>query len=277
MQNSRTVYFFLSIMCFICCSYFGDFSELVTSFDTKEGVTADPGFLNPDMAIADKICAVCAFIEAPANEWVAKFRECTAQVMMVNSTNDPAWCTAASGTGTYSRRVEMPRPTWTRDIPVTAVKATRVALGKDVQNAPPAAVFAAAYMLQMPPSVAIAKTRWSNWTVAVFSKKFLHIGWISIISEGIHSSPIIGQVLKALPASLPATNAPDRTVVATRTPFPMAAYRIFLLRLRVLDDNIEATDLDFSGVLSRLKPGGYQEWIRGVRCWTRLVSDVDLR
>ena len=149
----------------------------------------------------------------------------------------------------------MPRPTWTRDMPVTAVNATRVALGKDVQNAPPAAVLAAAYMLQIPPRVAIAKTRWSNWTVAVFSKKFLHIGWMSNISEGIHSSPIIGHVLNALPASLPATNAPDKTVVATRTPFPIATYRMFLLSLSVFEVKSEATDFAFSGVLRRLKPG----------------------
>jgi hypothetical protein len=66
----------------------------------------------------------------------------------------------------------------------------------------------------------------------------------------------MGQVLNALPASLPATNAPDRTVVATRTPLPIAAYLMFLPSLRVFDVNSEATDFALSGVLSRLKPGG---------------------
>ena len=241
-------------MFFMCCSYFGALVELRKRLDTKEGFKAIPDFFAPVIAIAERSCALCALIEAPATEWVAKFSECTAQVMIVNKTNEPAWWTAASGMGTYSNKVDMPRPTWTSDIPVTAVKATRVALGKEDQNAPPAAVLAVAYMLQIPPRVAMAKTRWSNCTVAVFSKKFLHMGWMSIISDGIHSSPIIGHVLNARPASLPATNAPDRTVVATSTPFPMAAYLMFRLSLRVLGVSSDAADFAISGVFSRLRP-----------------------
>jgi hypothetical protein len=69
-------------------------------------------------------------------------------------------------------------------------------------------------------------------------------------------------VLNALPASLPATNAPDRTVVATRTPLPMATYRMFLPSFRVFAVNSEATDFAFSGVLSRLKPVTVQMYDR---------------
>jgi hypothetical protein len=68
MRDSSTVYFLLSKVCFIRCSYVGDLIEFVTSLDTKEGVTADPDFFIPVIAIADKICALCALVEAPATE-----------------------------------------------------------------------------------------------------------------------------------------------------------------------------------------------------------------
>ena len=77
---------------------------------------------------------------------------------------------------------------------------------------------------------------------------------MSMISAGIHSSPIIGHVLNARPASFPATNAPERTVVATRAPFPIATYRMFRLVLSVLAVSFEATDLAFSAVFNKLKP-----------------------
>ena len=68
LRDSNTVYFFLSIICLICCSNFGALIEFANSFDTKEGLTADPAFFIPTIEIADKICALCALMEAPATE-----------------------------------------------------------------------------------------------------------------------------------------------------------------------------------------------------------------
>ena len=75
-----------------------------------------------------------------------------------------------------------------------------------------------------------------------------------MISAGIQSSPIIGHVLNARPASLPATNAPESTVVATRAPFPIATYLMLRLVLSVLEVNFDATDFAFSAVFNKLRP-----------------------
>ena len=87
---------------------------------------------------------------------------------------------------------------------------------------------------------------------------------MSIISAGIHSSPIIGHVLNARPASFPATNAPESTVVATRAPFPIATYLILRLVLNVLEVNFEATDFAFSAVFNKLRPVGGR--------WCRIIA-----
>ena len=106
--------------------------EFFSSLLTAAGLAIEDDLLAPAIAMC-RSCAACVLAVAPAAECVAKLRECTAHVMMVNRTSDPAWCTAARGTGTYSSRVEMPSPTWTIDIPATEVRAMRVAAGAAAQ------------------------------------------------------------------------------------------------------------------------------------------------
>eukprot|EP00982_Pelagococcus_subviridis_P000218 1719-Pelagococcus_subviridis.AAC.4 len=65
-------------------------------------------------------------------------------------------------------------------------------------------------------NVVTASARWSNCTAAVFSKKFRHpyFSHMSKYSSGTTLPPMSGNVLNALPASIPATYAPDSAVVA---------------------------------------------------------------
>ena len=72
-------------------------------------------------------------------------------------------------------------------------------------------------------------------------------------SSGTQTSPIFGKLLYARPASLPATKAPETTVVATSTPLPTANQRTLRQCLSTEADSVAAVCRAFSVYRQRAK------------------------
>ncbi len=124
----------------------------------------------------------------------------------VSNTMAPAWCAAASATGTTSSKVLIPRvicnanAASNRWLPILArgCSSNFPALNQNIG---------------MRRNSSIASTRWSNCTVTIFSKKLRHSGDRSNRPTGINRPSINGKVLKAKPARVPATKPPLNAVM----------------------------------------------------------------
>ena len=89
-----------------------------------------------------------------------------------SSTTLPAWCVAASGTGTRYNSVEIQRAACTLTIANAAATACSAARGNAARTATRLLDAKSSAVARY---VVIAITRWSNWTVVGFSNRLRHM------------------------------------------------------------------------------------------------------